>query len=140
MFLPEEHSLSLMAPAKAANANPAADPAAAPVLSALERRVVEIARTDALDTLKPRRRHGWFVRLFMGRERASPALANETLEAIRRLAVTAWHREANPPVRAIGEARAISEARAAGLSRDQIDEILAIIRRSLGARIEKIAP
>ena len=48
MFLPEEHSLSLMAPAKAATANPAADPAA-PVLSALERRVVEIARTDALD-------------------------------------------------------------------------------------------
>lgn len=133
MFLPEEHSLSLMAPAKAANAIPAADPAA-PVLSALERRVVEIGRTDALDTLKPRREHGWFIRLFMGREQASPALANETLEAIRRLAVTAWHREANPPARAIGEARA------AGLSRDQIDEILAIIRRSLGARIEKIAP
>lgn len=139
MFLPEEHSLSLIAPAKAANAGPAGDPAA-PVLSALERRVVEIARTDTLDTLKPRREHGWFIRLFMGRERASPALANETLEAIRRLAVTAWHREANPPARAIGLTRAINEARAAGLGRDQIDEILAIIRRSPGARIEKIAP
>lgn len=133
MFLPEEHSVSRIAPAIEANSNLAAHPAPS-VLSALERRVVEIARADTLDTLKPRREHGRFVRLFMGRERASPALANETLEAIRRLAVSAWHREANPPARAIGEARA------AGLNREQIDEILAIIRHSFGARIEKIAP
>lgn len=133
MFLPEEHSVSRIAPAIEAKSVLAAHPAPS-VLSALERRVVEIARTDTLDTLKARREHGRFVRLFMGRERASPALANETLEAIRRLAVSAWHREANPPARAIGEARA------AGLSREQIDEILAIIRHSLGARIEKIAP
>ena len=77
MFLPDEHSLLPLAPAMAASAVPANH--AVPVLSALERLVVEIARTDALDSLKPRGDHGWFVRLFMGRERASPALANETL-------------------------------------------------------------
>ncbi len=95
---------------------------------------MEIARNDALDTLKPHRRHGWFVRLFLGREHASPALANEKLEAIRRLAVLAWHNRSAPPPRAIGEARS------AGLDRKQIDEILAITRRSPGASIEKTAP
>ncbi|QNE07293.1 hypothetical protein [Croceicoccus marinus] len=135
MFLSQEHSVSPMARAASISGDrigPRIAPA--PRLSTLERRVIEIARTDALDTLKPPRRHGWFVRLFLGRERASPALANERLEAIRRLSVLAWHHDANPPPRALGEARA------AGLGREQIDEILALTRRSSGVAIEKTAP
>lgn len=135
MFLPEEHSTSRIALAVAPRPDPVAVPKAhAPLLSELELRVVEIALTDALDTLKPRRRHGWFVRLFQGRERASPALANAKLEAIRRLVVMARHHRADLPARHIGEARA------AGLSADQIVEILAITRGSAGAPIEKAVP
>lgn len=107
-------------PAAASKSRPAE------ALTALERRVIEIARTDTLKTLEPPRERGRLSKIFLGPERVPPHLANEGLEAIRRLAVLAWHNRADPP------ARSIREALSAGLEREKIDAILTIIRRGIG--------
>jgi hypothetical protein len=98
------------------------DPAG--TLSAIERRVVELAREDDLGTLRPTRKRGWFARLILGPAPASSMLANEKLEALRRLAVQAWHKGYMLP------ASALREAHAAGYSEDQISAVVDSIGRS----------
>lgn len=58
------------------------------VLSALEWTVVALARHDGLASLRPA---GWLARLLapLG-ERRKPRLADDRLEALRRLAVLTW--------------------------------------------------
>ncbi|HKT85784.1 MAG TPA: hypothetical protein VJQ77_06845 [Novosphingobium sp.] len=92
-------------------------------LTALERRVVELARQDGLETLQPPRRRGWLARLALGPAPASPTLANERLEALRRLAVQAWHKGYTIP------ASALDEAQAAGFDEDQIGAVIDSIGR-----------
>lgn len=106
-------------------AAPADDPAsgAAGALTALEYRVIDLARNDGLQTLRPPRKRGWLARLILGPEPVSPMLANERLEALRRLAVQAWHKGYQLPV------SAISQAEAAGYSQDQIGMVIDIIGR-----------
>ena len=61
-----------------------------PEFSALEWSVIRLARTDDLSTLRgtgPVRR---FINWLMGRV-GTPELANERLEALRRMAVLSWH-------------------------------------------------
>ncbi|MBO9725379.1 MAG: hypothetical protein J7530_13460 [Novosphingobium sp.] len=104
-------------------------PAAAPVaanepLSRFERRIVELAREDGLDTLKPQRKRGWFARLIFGPQPPSPMLANEQLEALRRLAVQAWHHGYTLP------ASVMKEARVAGHSEAKIGAVIDFIGRS----------
>ncbi|KQM20647.1 hypothetical protein [Novosphingobium sp. Leaf2] len=92
-------------------------------LSALERRIVALARSDTLDTLRPSRKRGWFARLVLGPTPPSAMLANAQLESLRRLAVRAWHHGYTLPV------SALREARQAGWSEAKIGAVVDIIGR-----------
>jgi hypothetical protein len=96
---------------------------AAQPLTLLERRVVELAREDKLTTLRPYARRSWLARLVLGPARPSPVLANERLEALRRLAVHAWHSGYTLP------ASALAEARQAGYDDGQIGEVIDMVAR-----------
>jgi hypothetical protein len=63
---------------------------AKPDFSRLEWSVIRLARVDGLSTL--REPGGWvrFINWLMNRK-GSPELANEQLEALRRMAVLSWH-------------------------------------------------
>lgn len=100
-------------------------PTHAPVaaLTSLEQRVIELARADGLETLRAPRKRGWFARLILGPAPAPPMLANERLEALRRLAVQVWHNGYLLPV------SALKEAQAAGYSEDQIGAVVDTIGR-----------
>ncbi|MEJ2410600.1 MAG: hypothetical protein P8Y48_15145 [Novosphingobium sp.] len=93
-------------------------------LTVLEHRIIELAREDSLETLQPPRKRGWFARLIFGPEPASSMLANERLEALRRLAVHAWHNGYQLP------ASALNEARAAGFNDDEIGAVIDTIGRA----------
>lgn len=93
-------------------------------LSALERRVVELARQDGLETLQPQRKRSWLARLILGPQPPSPMLADERLEALRRLAVQAWHKGYTLP------ASALREARLAGFSEVQVGAVVDAIGRA----------
>lgn len=93
-------------------------------LSVLEHRVIELARHDSLETLRAPRKRGWFARLILGPQPASSMLANERLEALRRLAVHTWHKGYQLP------ASALKEALAAGFSEDQIGAVVDTIGRA----------
>lgn len=93
-------------------------------LSRFERRIVELARDDGLATLLPQRKRGWFARLILGPQPPSPMLANEQLEALRRLAVQAWHHGYTLP------ASVMKEARTAGHSEAKIGAVIDLIGRS----------
>jgi hypothetical protein len=78
--------------------------AAAEDITPFEWRVVELAKNDERGTLLPLRKRGWFARLILGPQPPSRQLANEKLEALRRLAVHAWHDGYLLPVSAIKDA------------------------------------
>lgn len=61
-----------------------------PVFSPLEWSVIRLARVDSLSTLRAPGRFRRFISWLMGRN-GSPELANERLEALRRMAVLSWH-------------------------------------------------
>lgn len=61
-------------------------------LSALEWSVVAIARKDRLSSLRRPGRVARAMRSVFGARGANPTLADERLEALRRVAVWAWHR------------------------------------------------
>lgn len=118
--LPIAHSALFAVPRGVARpANAAVEP-----LTQLERRVVDLARGDGIETLKPQRRRSWLARLILGPPAPSPVLANERLEALRRLAVHAWQHGYTLP------ASALREARAAGLDETQISAVTDQIARS----------
>jgi len=94
------------------------------VLSELELRVIELARDDGLPSLNPSRKRGWLARLVLGPVPPSPILANEGLEAVRRLAVHAWYKGYTLP------ASAMREAAGAGLSESKIGAVIDTIARS----------
>ncbi|MBT0670042.1 hypothetical protein HT136_16880 [Novosphingobium profundi] len=103
-----------------------ADPLAG--LAPIERRVVAIAREDGLDSLRTPRKRGWLARLVLGPTPPSRQLANERLEALRRLAVQAWHKGHLLPV------SALREASHAGFSEDQVGAVIDTIGRARSAR------
>ncbi|MCJ2185156.1 hypothetical protein MTR62_21055, partial [Novosphingobium sp. 1949] len=92
-----------------------------------ERRVVALARGDGLDSLREPRRRGWLERFVFGPNPPSPKFANERLEALRRLAVQAWHKGYLLP------ASALKAAEAAGFSEDQIGLVVDTIARERSA-------
>jgi hypothetical protein len=61
-------------------------------LTALEWQVVAIAQRDRLSSLHAPSRWARFRAVFFGGDRASPRLADSKLEALRRIAVLAWHK------------------------------------------------
>jgi hypothetical protein len=93
-------------------------------LSVLERRIIELAREDRMETLRPFKKRSWLATLILGPARPSPVLANERLEALRRLAVQAWHHGYTLPV------SALREARLAGYDETQIGAVIDMIGRS----------
>jgi alkylhydroperoxidase family enzyme len=97
---------------------------AAEPLSSLERRVVVLAREDGIETLRPYRPRSWLARFLLGPAQPSPVLANERLEALRRLAVQAWHHGYTVPV------SAMREARQAGFDEVQIGAVMDMIGRA----------
>lgn len=63
---------------------------AKPDFSRLEWSVIRLARVDSLSTLREPSHWSRFVNWLMGRSGTSE-LANERLEALRRMAVLSWH-------------------------------------------------
>lgn len=86
--------------------------------SPLERRVLALAHFDGLETLEPPRDRSWLGRLLFGPPPPSRALANERLEALRRLAVETRHKgwQVRPS--------AIAAAKAAGFTEAQIGRVI----------------
>jgi hypothetical protein len=86
--------------------------------SPLEQRVIELSHDDGLESLQPPRERSWLKRLLFGPPPPSRRLANERLEALRRLAVEARHRgwQIRPS--------AISAARLVGFSDAQIGRVI----------------
>jgi hypothetical protein len=123
--LPIAHSALFAVPRGAARSMELRSPAPADEpLSVLERRVVELAREDRIETLRPFKKRSWLMALILGPARPSPVLANERLEALRRLAVQAWHHGYTLP------ASALREAKLAGYDEAQIGAVIDLIGRS----------
>jgi hypothetical protein len=98
--------------------------------SAQEWQIVDLARTDGLRSL---RGPGSFARLrkWIWGEEHSPTLASERLEALRRLAVEAWHKGYAVSL------SALAAFRAAGFSTAQLELLLATISAGRTARVPR---
>lgn len=96
-------------------------------LSALEWQVVAIAQHDRLSSLEKPGRLAVALGMIFGGQRANPELADNRLEALRRLAVLAWHKGYAVPRAAI---RAFHEA---GFTLEQYETLLASISRGRAA-------
>jgi len=97
-----------------------------PDFTSLEWSVIRLARVDGLSTLREPGRLGRFWRWLMGRT-GSPKLANERLEALRRMAVLSWHFGFTVP------GRDIREFLSAGFNLDQYELMVSSIRAALSA-------
>ena len=95
-----------------------------PEFTSLEWSVIRLARVDRLYTLRPAGRLRRFWKWLMGRS-GSPQLANERLEALRRMAVLSWHYGFTVP----GED--VANFISAGFSPDQYELMVSSIRAAL---------
>jgi alkylhydroperoxidase family enzyme len=89
--------------------------------------VVAIAQHDRLSSLEKPGRLATALTMIFGGQRPNPALADTRLEALRRLAVLAWHKGYSVPRAAI---RAFHEA---GFTLEQYETLLASISRGRAA-------
>ncbi|WBY09167.1 hypothetical protein PIB19_07410 [Sphingomonas sp. 7/4-4] len=96
-------------------------------LSALEWQVVAIAQHDRLSSLEKPGKLATALTMIFGGQRPNPELADSRLEALRRLAVLAWHKGYTVPRAAI---RAFHEA---GFTTEQYETLLASISRGRAA-------
>ena len=104
-----------------------ADIVTATGFSALEWSVVAIAQHDRLSTLEKPSRLAIALGMIFGGEAPNPKLADSRLEALRRMAVLAWHKGYAVPRH---EIRAFHEA---GFTPDQYETLLASISRGRAA-------
>ena len=95
-----------------------------PDFSSLEWSVIRLARVDSVSTLRPAGRLGRFWRWLMGRT-GTPMLANERLEALRKMAVLSWHYGFSVP----GDD--VANFLSAGFSPDQYELMVSSIRAAL---------
>ncbi|WP_353739211.1 hypothetical protein [Sphingomonas sp. NIBR02145] len=95
--------------------------------SALEWQVVAIAQHDRLASLEKPGRLSMALGMIFGGESPNPKLADQKLEALRRVAVLAWHKGYALPRH---EIRAFHEA---GFTPDQYETLLASISRGRAA-------
>lgn len=96
-----------------------------PDFSRLEWSVIRLARVDRLSTLRAPGRIRRFINWLMGRI-GSPGLANERLEALRRMAVLSWHFGFTVP----GDD--VANFLSAGFSPDQYELMVRSIRAAIG--------
>jgi hypothetical protein len=94
---------------------------------AVEWQVVGLARTDGLGSLREDGPIDRLLALIFGK-RANPRLASERLEALRRLAVEAWHRGYAVSL------SALAGFRAAGFTTAQLELLLATISAGRSAQ------
>ena len=97
--------------------------AVAPAFSALEWSIIRLARNDRLWTIRPfgqvRRFWNWLA------GRGNPALANERLEALRRISVLSWNFGFTVP----GED--VADFLSAGFTADQYEQLVNSVRRAV---------
>lgn len=96
-------------------------------LSALEWQVVAIAQRDRLSSLETPGKLSVALGMIFGGSRPNPRLADPRLEALRRVAVLAWHKGyavPRPDIRAFHEA---------GFTIEQYETLLASISRGRAA-------
>lgn len=103
-----------------------ANDTAQPDFSRLEWSVIRLARVDGLSTLRAPDRLRRFTNWLMGRK-GSPQLANERLEALRRMAVLSWHYGFTVP----GDD--VADFLSAGFSPDQYELMVSSIRAAVSA-------
>lgn len=96
-------------------------------LSALEWQVVALAQQDRLSSLEEPGRLSVALGMIFGGQRPNPKLADARLEALRRVAVLAWHRGYALPRH---EIRAFHDA---GFTPEQYETLLASISRGRAA-------
>ena len=94
--------------------------------SRLEWSVIRLARVDGLSTLRAAGGVRRFINWLMGRT-GGPELANERLEALRRMAVLSWHFGFTVP----GDD--VAEFLSAGFSPDQYELMVRSIRAAVSA-------
>lgn len=87
-------------------------------LSNLEWQVLALARRDGLSSLELPGRWSVLIARIFGGERANPRLADPRLEALRRIAVLAWHKGDSLPE------HEIAAFHAAGYSAEQLGLVL----------------
>ena len=104
-----------------------ANDTAKPEFSRLEWSIIRLARVDGLSTLRAPGRFSRFVSWLMGRN-GSPELANERLEALRRMAVLSWHYGFTVP------GKDVANFLSAGFSPDQYELMVRSIRAAIGTR------
>ena len=92
--------------------------------SRLEWSVIRLARVDSLSTLREPGRLGRFANWLMNRK-GLPSLANERLEALRKMAVLSWHYGFTVP----GED--VANFLSAGFSADQYELMVRSIRAAI---------
>lgn len=105
-------------------ADPLQHSTAEPRFSDLEWSIIRLARLDRLWTLRASTRVNRFFRRLIGRN-PNPALANERLEALRRMAVLSWHFGFTVP----GED--LAEFLRAGFSLDQYELLVNTVRSAV---------
>ena len=128
---------SLPVPAPQFQPTPTATPSmvgmvTAPRLSALEWSVVAMAERDSLSSIREPGRFVSALNALFGIKRPN-RLANEGLEALRRMAILAWHYGWNVP------RSELNEFLAAGFSTDQFELIQNSIGQARAARRRRTA-
>jgi hypothetical protein len=111
---------------------PPVAPTTTPEFSPLEWSIIRLARVDGLSTIRSpgplRRFYNWLI----GRT-GSPKLANDRLEALRRISVLSWHFGFSVP----GDD--VAEFLAEGFTGDQYELLVSSIRRAATPPIRTIA-
>jgi hypothetical protein len=106
-------------------------PAAEPEFSHLEWSIIRLARVDGLSTIRApsplRRLYNWLI----GRT-GSPSLANERLEALRRISVLSWHFGFSVP----GED--VADFLSAGFTSDQYELLVSSVRAAATPSVRTI--
>jgi len=103
-----------------------ANDTAKPDFSPLEWSVIRLSRVDGLSTLREPGRLRRFYNWLLGRT-GSPELANERLEALRRMAVLSWHYGFTVP------SEDVSNFLSQGFSPDQYELMVGSIRDAISA-------
>jgi hypothetical protein len=100
--------------------------------SPLEWSVIRLARGDELSTLREPGRVGRFIHWLMGRA-GSPELANERLEALRKIAVLSWHFGFTVP------SEEVTDFLSAGFTPDQYELLVMSISAAIRSPAQRIS-
>jgi hypothetical protein len=115
----------------ALTAIPALAPAPKADFTSLEWSIIRLSRVDSLSTLRAPGRLQRFVSWLMGRQ-GSPELANERLEALRRISVLSWHFGFTVP------SEDVADFFSAGFTPEQYELLVHSVRAAVSAGSQRI--